>query len=259
MASERPVAIVTGASRGIGHHLAVGLAAAGYRVVGCSRHGSPGGQGIGPIAAVDVCDGCAVADFVDEVARSQDHVDVLVNAAGMIEDETALWEANPEQWWRVVEVNVRGPFLMCHAVVPHLLAGGGGRVINLSSGAGYASRPDLTAYCASKSALARITGGVHLAGYGRGVRAFDVAPGVVATDMTAGMRSHRDRTEWTDPALVVEMVTALAGGDLDAWSGRLVRVGVDTPASLKARARTELADTARTLGLVGWGVDDPLG
>ncbi len=251
---------MTGASRGIGAHLAAGFAAAGYRVAGCSRTGSSPDPtaSVGTIAAVDVTDQAGVERFVAEVMADHGRIDVLINAAGVIEAEVPLWQADPQQWWQVMEVNVRGPFLCCYAVVPHLLAAGGGRVINLNSGAGFASRADLTAYCASKSALARITGGLHLAGYELGLRAFDLAPGHVATDMTASMRLHEGRTTWTPPQLVVELALALASGELDAFSGRMVRVGVDTPASLRERAAAGLAETDRTLGLVPWGPGDPL-
>lgn len=276
----RSVAVVTGASRGIGAMLSQGFAAAGYLVAGCSRTGTAPGRGdqllsrtstvppgtAGPadsadtvsMAAVDVTDLAGVRRFVDGVIAEYRRIDVLVNCAGLIEAEGPLWEADPDQWWRVVEVNVRGPFLMCHSVVPHMLRAGGGRVINLNSGAGTASRPDLTAYCAGKSALGRITGGLHLAGFDRGLRAFDLAPGVVATDMTAGMASHRGRTDWTDPRDVVDLALALASGDLDAWSGRMVRAGVDGPEALRERTRVGLTDDARTVGLIPWGPDDPL-
>ena len=87
----------------------------------------------------------------------------------------------------------------------------------------------------------------------------DLAPGVVRTDMTLSMPSHEGRTEWTSPREVIDLVLALASGDLDAWSGRMVRAGVDTPESLRERAAAGLDDSARTITLVPWGSDDPLG
>ena len=160
-------------------------------------------------------------------------------------------------WWSVVTTNVRGPFLMTRSVVPRMIAGGGGRIINLNSGAGTAERAELSAYTASKSALARITGSTHLAGWAHGIRAFDLAPGVVRTQMTLSMVLHRGRTQWTEPADVTDLVLALAAGELDAWSGRFVRAGVDTPATLRARARLGLDEGARTLRLRPWGSSDP--
>jgi hypothetical protein len=69
---------------------------------------------------------------------------------------------------------------------------------------------------------------------------------------------HHGRTEWTSPQEVTDLALALASGDLDAWSGRLVRAGADTPASLRARAEEGLGDDDRRLRLHPWGADDPL-
>ena len=83
-------------------------------------------------------------------------------------------------------------------------------------------------------------------------------PGVVRTDMTESMDAHAGRTEWTDPAQVTDLVLALVSGELDAWSGRFVRAGIDTVPSLRARAagRAWRADE-RTL-VLALGESDPL-
>jgi NAD(P)-dependent dehydrogenase (short-subunit alcohol dehydrogenase family) len=146
---------------------------------------------------------------------------------------------------------------MTWLVAPHMLAAGGGRVVNVNSGAARRAGADASAYNVSKTALARLTGSTHLAGWGRGIRAFDLMPGVVRTDMTEGMDVHTTRTEWTDPETVTELVLALVSGDLDAWSGRFVRAGADTVASLLARAEAGLAPDERTL-VLALGTDDPL-
>src|SRR5699024_7925211 len=122
-----------------------------------------------------------------------------VNNAGSNHREAALWEVEPQEWWQVLTTNVKGPYLLTRAVVPHMIAAGGGRVVNLNSGSGTRDTADSSGYNASKSALFRITGATALSGARHGVYAFDLAPGVVRTDMTAVMRSHAGRTEWTSP------------------------------------------------------------
>jgi NAD(P)-dependent dehydrogenase (short-subunit alcohol dehydrogenase family) len=261
------VALVTGASRGIGAAISHALADDGYAVCLLARDGAAAARaadeigsrgGLAMARSLDVTDQDAVGDAVDAVLSAWGRIDVLVNSAGSIEREVPLWEADVDQWWSVITTNVRGPFLMTRAVVPHMIAAGGGRVVNLNSGAGNAERAELSAYSASKSALARITGSTHLAGRAHGIRAFDLAPGVVRTDMTLSMELHRGRTRWTEPADVTNLVLAMAGGELDAWSGRFVRAGIDTPATLRERAGLGMDDDARTLRLRPWGTSDPL-
>ncbi len=243
----RPVAVVTGASRGIGLHLADALEGAGHLVE----------RGASSVA--EVTDRAAVEAWVADIVGRRGRIDVLVNNAGIIDEEVPLTQSDPDRWWRTVEVNVLGPYLLTRSVVPVMLAHGGGRVININSGSGVRPGAVASAYNVSKTALARITGSTHLEGAAHGVFAFDFAPGVVRTDMTAGMRAHDDRTEWTSPQEVVTLALALADGRLDAWSGRMVRAGADTVESLTARAAKGLGEADRTITLSPWGPDDPLG
>jgi NAD(P)-dependent dehydrogenase (short-subunit alcohol dehydrogenase family) len=240
----QPVAVVTGASRGIGRHVAEALEEAGYAV----ERGST--------LVAQVTDPAAVTGWVDDIVERRGRIDLLVNNAGVIDDEVPLGDSDPDQWWHTVEVNVRGPYLMIHAALPPLVATGG-RIVNINSGAAYRNHDIATAYNVSKGALARITAAVGL-GPAAVVRAFDLAPGVVQTDMTSAMRAHVGRTEWTSPEEVTTLLLALASGVLDDWSGRLVRAGLDTVESLRERASLGLAENDRTLGLIRWGEDDPL-
>lgn len=244
MTSSR-VAVVTGASRGIGAFLADALETAGWSV----ERGSS--------SVADVTDADSVEAWVDEILQRRGRIDLLVNNAGVIDAEVPLETSDPQDWWRTIEVNVRGPYLVTRAVLPRMLEAGEGRIVNLNSGSGTKPGAVSSAYNVSKSALGRITGSTHLSGRGRGVLAFDLAPGVVRTDMTASMPMHDERTEWTDPGDVVELLLALAGGRLDAWSGRMVRAGADTLADLEA-AEPSLGELERTVGLMPYGDDDPL-
>ena len=118
-----PVAVVTGASRGIGRHVANALEDAGYAV----ERGSS--------AVAPVTDRAALTAWVDEVVERHGRIDVLVNNAGVIDTEVDLFASDPDQWWHTQEVNVLGAYLMTWLVAPHMLAAGGGRIVNLNSGA----------------------------------------------------------------------------------------------------------------------------
>ena len=260
------VALVTGASAGIGRHLAEGLATRGAAVAGLARGGDRLRAAMTEVAAAtgsrtlavpaDVTDAAAVGAAVAEVTRELGPVGLLVNNAGLVDAaEVPLWDADPGQWWSVVESHVRGPFLLARAVVPGMVAAGGGRVVGLASGIGTRANPLYSAYSAGKTAQMRITESIDLAGAAHGVRAFDVAPGVVDTAMTRAMPMHAGRTGWTRPEDVVDLVVAIAAGELDQWSGRFLRAGVDDLDTLRT---TTPSGDARRLRLVLYGDGDPL-
>jgi NAD(P)-dependent dehydrogenase (short-subunit alcohol dehydrogenase family) len=266
-------ALVTGAGRGIGRGLALGLARAGWAVglVGrtpsrleavaqeCRDAGLP--PGLVHVAAADLVDraqvGAAVA-AVEDVFAPLGGIGLLVNNAGVVERaEVPFAQDDPEDLWRVVETNVRGPVLVTHAVLPGMLARGSGRVVNINSGAGHRALGTYTGYGISKGALARLTRLLDHQYRDAGLRVFDLAPGVVATDMTRAMPTHDDRTEWTPVEAVVELLLALASGELDALSGRFVRAGVDTTELLHAATGQILATDARVLRIPAYGDADP--
>jgi 3-oxoacyl-[acyl-carrier protein] reductase len=194
-------ALVTGAGRGIGRGLAVGLARHGFRLVLVGRtpehlertagEARDAGGDVAAVVPVDVTDAAGVRSAV---AHAQDAladdggIGLLVNNAGVIERrEVPFADDDPEDLWRVVETNVRGPVLVTHAVLPAMLARGGGRVVNINSGAAFRPSPAYTGYGLSKGALARLTTLLDAQYRDAGLRVFDLAPGVVATDMTASM------------------------------------------------------------------------
>lgn len=259
---------MTGASRGIGRHLALGLAGAGLDVALLARDQSALGgvreqvERAGVRAVVlpaDVTDVRAVRAAVAAAEAELDGIDLLVNNAGRIESaEVPPWQADPDEWWSVFEANVRGPFHLVQAVVPGMLARGGGRVVDLSTGSATRDSDIYSAYYASKTALLRFGSGLHEAGFAHGLRVFELAPGVVRTDMTGSMAVHDDRTEWTDPADVVALLLAVAAGELDGWSGRFFRAGAEDVERLRAAAARGLDDDARRLRLRPWGDDDPV-
>jgi NAD(P)-dependent dehydrogenase (short-subunit alcohol dehydrogenase family) len=260
------VALVTGASSGIGRHLAEGLAARGMAVAGLARAedrlrtamdevaAATGGRTLA--VAADVTDRAAVDAAVQQVVEQLGQVDLLINNAGIIDAaEVPLWEADPDLWWDVVSSHVRGAFLLCRTVVPWMLLRNRGRIVNLGSGQGLAAQPEYSAYAVAKSGLMRITEALAGALEGSDVRAFDLAPGAVDTPMTRSMPKWRGRTEWTPPEAVVEFVTAIAAGELDQWSGRFLRVGDDDLATVRGLTPD---GGARQLRLRSYGDGDPL-
>jgi NAD(P)-dependent dehydrogenase (short-subunit alcohol dehydrogenase family) len=260
------VAPVTGASTGIGRNLVQGLAARGVLVAGMARNQERLAAAMSEVAdstgsrtlavAADVTDATAVDAAVSRVADELGRVDLLINNAGIVDAaEVPVWEADPDQWWDVVASHVRGAQLMVRAVVPGMLARGHGRVVNLASGMGVRANRDYSAYSVAKTGLMRLTEALDLSLQGSGVHAFDVAPGVVDTPMTRSMEMWRGFEHWTPPERVVELVAAIAGGELDAWSGRFLRAGTDDLDTLR---RLTPDGAARQLRLQPYGDDDPV-
>jgi NAD(P)-dependent dehydrogenase (short-subunit alcohol dehydrogenase family) len=260
------VALVTGASSGIGLHLVRGLAERGMAVAGLARSADRLTQAMAEVASgtggrtlavpADVTDRGSVEEAVARVTAELGNVDLLVNNAGLIDvAEVPLWEADPDQWWDVVASHVRGAFLLCRAVVPWMLLRNRGRIVDIASGQSVRVNPVYSAYGVGKTGLMRITEALDAALQGSDVRAFDLAPGVVDTPMTRSMSIWQGRTEWTPPEDVVGFVAAIASGELDSWSGRLLRVGADDPAVLREMSPQ---DDARRLRLRPYGDGDPL-
>ncbi|MCZ2861264.1 SDR family NAD(P)-dependent oxidoreductase [Blastococcus sp. VKM Ac-2987] len=261
------VALVTGASTGIGRHLVEGLAARGMAVAGVARTEDRLRTAMAEVAAAtgartlavaaDVTDRASVEDAVGRVREELGPVELLVNNAGLIDElEVPLWEADPDQWWDVVTSHVKGGFLLARAVVPWMVLRNRGRVISLASGMSTRANPDYSAYSVAKTGLMRLTESLATALEGSDVRAFDLAPGVVDTPMTRSMHMWQGFADWTPPEQVVQIVAAIAAGELDQWSGRFVRAGKDDLDVLRA---TTPEGAARQLRLRPYGDDDPLG
>lgn len=271
-------AVVTGAGRGIGRGLALGLAEHGYAVALLGRtpeHLEAVAQAIATAAAdagreaprtvvvpVELTDGAAVQEAarrVEEAFADLGGVGLLVNNAGVIErTEGPLLDTDVEDTWRVIEVNVRGPLLLTQALLGGMVARGGGRVVNINSGSGYAASRQYAGYGISKGALARLTTLVDVQYRDQGIRTFDLAPGVVRTDMTEAMPLHDERQEWTPVEASVDLLVAIGDGDLDPLSGRFLRAGSDTPKSLEAHTYDVLVTNSRRLTVMPYGPEDPL-
>jgi len=270
MTDPRPArrALVTGGHRGIGRELTLGLAAAGVDVALLGRNPdamdevaeSARAHGVRvATAAADVTDPDATRDAVTQIDDELGGTDLLVNNAGRIESvEADLLSTDLAETWQIVETNLYGPMLLAHAILPGMLERDGGRVVTINTGSAHKATPVYTGYAVSKGAAARLTTELSIQFHDHGLRAFDLSPGVVPTDMTASMPMHDNRTEWTPVQAIVDLLLGIARGELDALSGRFLRAGADTVASLQARTEQILATDARTLRLSTWGDDDPV-
>jgi 3-oxoacyl-[acyl-carrier protein] reductase len=232
MSSEpRGTALVTGGGRGIGANIARALADDGWSVVVAARSREIegvakeiGGRAVG----MDVADRKCVERGVAEAGQ----IDLLVANAGIGNQDGATWEVEPDDWWKVFEVNVLGVHLCCRAVIPQMLERGRGRIVITGSGAAYLPGTTHTAYPASKAAVCRY--GETLANELRGrIPVFFFSPGLVQTEMTS---DFPDNAPWTPPELAPRLVVALASGRADALAGRYIHAEHDDIEDLIDRA-----------------------
>jgi short-subunit dehydrogenase len=185
------VAVVTGASSGIGAGLAAMLADEGARVVLAARRGEElervaaairRAGGVAVPVVTDLADDDSMARLLTRATAELGPVDVLVNNAGF-----GLWKpleaTSIAEWDHTFAVNVRAAAYLCTAVLPGMQARRFGRVINIGSEAGVAIVPGLAAYCVSKHALRALTEVIQDANHDNGIKAWVVCPGIVDTDM----------------------------------------------------------------------------
>jgi 3-oxoacyl-[acyl-carrier protein] reductase len=224
------VALVTGGGRGIGAGIARELADAGMQVAVSARtreQVEEVAREIGGLAVVaDVSSPGDAEALVAELERELGPVELLVNNAGIAGWEVEpAWDARPDDWWRVFEVNVLGAYLCSRAVIPGMIERRRGRIVNTGSGAGYLPGQSTTAYGASKAALYRFGEGLARQLEEYGIPVFTISPGLVQTEMT-GDRFSED-APWTPPELAPRLVRVLASGRADKLSGRYIHAEHD--------------------------------
>ena len=219
------VAIVTGASRGIGKATALALAAQGAKLVVnyasnseaadavVAEITSAGGEAIAISADVSQAD--AVDKMVKQTKEKFGKIDILVNNAGITRD-TLLLRMKPEDWQAVINLNLTGVFLCCKAVSKLMLKQKSGRIINISSVAGVMGNPGQANYSAAKAGVIGLTKTLAKEFASRGVTVNAVAPGFIETDMTEGLQAEEilkaiPLSRYGKPEEIADMICFLAG------------------------------------------------
>ncbi|WP_180900386.1 SDR family oxidoreductase [Martelella soudanensis] len=197
--ADNKVAIVTGASRGIGFEIARLLVERGWKL-GITARGrqklEEAADRLGTANAIaiacDVADPTEVEDAVSMVAGRFGPVTALVNNAGIIDPIGHIHELDPDAFMQLMHINIGGVMNMSRAVLPAMIAARSGVIVNLSSGAAHNPVEGWSAYCTSKAGLAMFSRCLAAEYGGRGVRVHDFIPGVVSTDMLNGAQQRFD-------------------------------------------------------------------
>ncbi len=234
------VALVTGASRGIGRAIAVSLARNGANVACVATNAdklketvdtivSAGGQAAA--FTCNVADSAAVDNLVEKVVEQMGRLDIVVNNAGITRD-TLLPRMSDEQWDDVIATNLRGVFLLARAASRTMMSQRYGRIINVSSVSGIRGNKGQTNYSASKAGVIGFTQSLALELAGRNVTVNAVAPGFIETDMTAALgdlgkdeaKKRIPCKQLGQPEDIAEAVTFLASGAARYITGQVLTV-----------------------------------
>jgi 3-oxoacyl-[acyl-carrier protein] reductase len=193
MSESKQVALVTGASRGIGRAIAATLAANGYTVIGTATT-EPGAAAIGEALAphggrglkLDVNDASAVEAAIDAIVKADGGLHVLVNNAGITRDTLAM-RMKDEDWDAVLDTNLKAVFRLSRAVMRTMMKQRYGRIVNITSVVGASGNPGQANYAAAKAGVAGMTRALARELGSRNITVNCVAPGFIATDMTEGL------------------------------------------------------------------------
>jgi 3-oxoacyl-[acyl-carrier protein] reductase len=230
------VAIVTGASRGIGAAAALALGEAGASVMLAARDAAQtdanaqrisAAGGKAAAMACDVADYAACQRLVQETTQRFGPPDVLVNNAGVIEPIGVVGDTDPAQWARSIEINLIGAYYAIRAVLAGMIARGRGDIINVSSGAALRPQEGWSGYCAGKAGLAMLTRSIDLEHRAAGIRVFGFQPGTTDTDMQVMIRasginpiSKIPREQLTPVAHPAHGIVYLCTADADDLAGK---------------------------------------
>lgn len=227
---------ITGASRGIGAAAALAFAEAGANVALLSRDqvaigdlaariGVRSGVRIGAFQC-DVADYSQVATALTATHAQFGSLDVLINNAGAIEPISHIATSDPDNWGRIIDVNLKGVYHGVRAALPHMLAAGGGTILSLSSGAAHGPTEAWSHYCASKAGVHNFNRCIDKENRDLGIRAMTLSPGTVATRMQREIKASGinpiSRLDWSDhipPEWAARALVWMCSAGADPWLG----------------------------------------
>ncbi|KXX79161.1 Oxidoreductase UcpA [Madurella mycetomatis] len=254
---------ITGGSRGLGRSMALSFAKAGASKIAVGARSRLDGleddikqnSSSSPpeflAVKLDVADEASVAAAAAEVEAKFGKLDVLINNAGTLGKYGLIAESDPDTWWEVLNVNLRGAYLVTRAFLPLLLKAGPDEkyIVNVCSGGAHLTNPTLSAYQVSKSALLKFTVLTNVEYASRGVIAFAIHPGNVPTDIMGGPEAippHHKHVFVETPELSGDSVVFLVSKKREWLGGRYINCTWDLPELMSKEAEIVQGDKLKT-------------
>jgi 3-oxoacyl-[acyl-carrier protein] reductase len=232
MTLDGQVALITGAGRGIGRAIALTFAQHGARIAVTGRTQESRERVAAEIVAsggearpfkLDVTQDNGVVEAVAEVLSAWGRIDILVNNAGIIQYDTPVWATTVEEWDAAMAVNLRGMFLCCNAVAPHMMERNRGVIINIGSSSGRMADHEYGPYTATKWGVVGYTISLARSLRPHGIRVNGVNPGWVDTDMARAADPQGD-PDWSTAEEIAQTALFLAGQAPRDMTGQFIDV-----------------------------------
>jgi 3-oxoacyl-[acyl-carrier protein] reductase len=229
MSDSKPVALVTGGSRGIGLAIVEELSST-HRVIATYRQAAQSAPA--EMLQCDLADLSSIARLIDAVRERTGHVDLLLNNAGMAPRERKdLLEARPESFDEILAANLKGPYFLTQKIAHWMMERGSGRIVFIGSISGFTASTNRGDYCISKAGISMAVKlfAARLAGHG--IPVFEVQPGIIRTDMIAPVAANYEakiadglvpQGRMGEPRDVANVVRAIADGRFDYCTGQVI-------------------------------------
>jgi len=227
------IVVITGAAGGLGSVVARELAAAGARLALVDRDANRlqvecgmlvDSRGALLVSGIDLTRPESVANMARQVIDRFGRVDALLNIAGGYRAGTPVHETPVETWDFMLSLNARTAFLVSQAILPHMIANGSGKIVNVAARSGLEARTNEAAYAASKAAVLRLTEGMAKEYGGHGINVNAVIPGTIDTQANREAMPNADFSRWVQPAQIAAVLRFLISDAADVITGAAIPV-----------------------------------
>lgn len=230
MVADNRVALITGAAGTLGRATAAAFAGIGVRriLLDISRPALAAAYGADDdgqlLATADLAKPAEIAQAVADGLRRFGRIDILCNIAGGFRMGKTVHETSADTWRLMIELNAGSVIAMAHAVVPHMLAAGGGKIVNVAAMGGLSGGAEMGAYSASKSAVIRLTESMGRELRERGINVNCVLPSIIDTPPNRAAMPDADPARWVAPAALADVILFLASDQARAIHGAALPV-----------------------------------